>query len=77
MQDHHPTKELNGEIIWKKVCLQKKKQWESNWNLRTAIPTRHVVSQLDLDDWILELFECEIWFSRVIIIFLLFYYRIA
>lgn len=54
MQDHHPTKELNDEIIWKK------KQWESNWNLRTAIPTKHVVSQLDLDDWILELFECEI-----------------
>lgn len=60
MQDHHPTKELNDGIIGKKACLQKKKQWESNWNLRTAIPTKHVVSQLDLDDLIFELFECEI-----------------
>jgi hypothetical protein len=26
MQGHHPTKELNDEIIWKKARLQKKKQ---------------------------------------------------
>jgi hypothetical protein len=37
-----------------------KETGERNGNLHTAIPTKFVVSQLDLDDWILVLFDCEI-----------------
>jgi len=54
-QDHDPTKELNHAHLWLEACLQMKNQTQgkSNGDSRTSIPTKFVVTQADLDDWVL------------------------